>query len=48
MLSDVYTILFGWLPSPYWRVAFAGLFTIAIIFIVIRIVKLVLEAIPFL
>lgn len=47
-MSVIWGFLFGWLPTLSMRYAFAGLFTIAIIFIVIRIIKLILDAIPFL
>ena len=47
-MSALLNAFFAWLPTSGMRVAVAGLFAIAIVFIVIRIVKLILEAIPFL
>lgn len=47
-MSAIWGFLFGWLPTLPMRLAFAGLFTIFIVFLVMRIVKLVLDSIPFL
>lgn len=47
-MSAIWSFLFGWLPTAGMRVAIAGLLAIIIIFIVLRIVKLVLDALPFL
>lgn len=47
-MSAIWSFMFGWLPTVGMRLAFAGLLAIVIIFIVLRIVKLVLDAIPFL
>ena len=46
-MSAIWIFLFGWLPTPGMRIAFAGLFAICIVFIVLRIIKIVLDAIPF-
>lgn len=46
-MSVIYQLLFGWLPAPI-ASAFLGLFVVAIIFIVLRIVKIVLDSLPFL
>lgn len=46
-MSAIWGFLFGWLPTVSMRLAFAGLMVIAIIFIVLRIIKIVLDAIPF-
>lgn len=47
-MRAIYDILFAWIPVPFVRAAVVGLFTIAVIFIVLRVVKLVLDALPFL
>lgn len=46
-MNAIYSFMFDWLPTTGMRAAFLSLFTIAIIFIVLRIVKVVLDAIPF-
>lgn len=43
----IWGFLFGWLPTTAMRLAFAGLMAIVIIFIVLRVIKIVLDAIPF-
>lgn len=47
-MSAVYQFLFGWCPTLAIRTAFAGLLALAVVFIVLRIVKIVLDALPFL
>lgn len=47
-MRAIYDLLFAWIPVPGVRAAFIGLFTIAVIFIVLRVIKLVLDAIPLL
>lgn len=47
-MGAIWSFLFGWLPSATMRVAVAGLLAIIVVFIVLRIVKLVLDALPFL
>lgn len=47
-MSLIWVFMFGWLPSVSMRVAVAGLFAVAVIFIILRIIKIVLDAIPFL
>lgn len=47
-MSAIWSFLFGWLPTVEMRIAVASLMVIAIIFIVVRVIKLVLDAIPFL
>lgn len=47
-MSAIWSALFDWLPTSGMRISCMALFTLAIIFIVMRIVKLVLDAIPFL
>lgn len=46
-MRAIYDILFAWIPSTALRVIFVGLFALALIFIVLRLVKLVLDALPF-
>lgn len=46
-MSAIYQLLFGWLPARIAAV-FLGLFAIIIIFLVLRIVKIVLDSLPFL
>lgn len=47
-MSAIWSFLFGWLPTLELRSAFAGILALAVIFIVLRIVKIVLDALPFL
>lgn len=47
-MAVIYNVLFGWLPNAGMRLIFLGLFSIVIIFIVFRIIKIILDAIPFL
>lgn len=47
-MSTLYSILFSWFPTLEMRLAIAGLFTLFIVFLVMRIVKIVLDSIPFL
>lgn len=47
-MAIIYNVLFGWLPNAGMRLIFLGLFSIVIIFIVFRIIKIILDAIPFL
>lgn len=47
-MSAVWNFLFGWCPTLEIRTAFAGLLALAVVFIVLRIVKIVLDALPFL
>lgn len=47
-MSAIYNVLFGWLPNAGMRIIFLGLFSIVIVFIVFRIIKIILDAIPFL
>lgn len=47
MLSQFWLLLFNWLPTTGMSVMFMGLFTILVIFLILRLVKLVLDAIPF-
>lgn len=47
-MDGIYSFLFGWLPTSGMRLAVAGLFTLIIVFLVLRIVKLVLDSLPFL
>lgn len=46
-MQAIWQFMFGWLPTSGMRAAFLGLMAIAIIFIVLRVVKLVLDALPF-
>lgn len=47
MLSTIYAYLLAWLPS-YMAIVFLGLFTVFIILLVLRIVKIILDSLPFL
>lgn len=47
-MGAIYQVLFGWIPNAGMQVIILGLFSIVIIFIVFRIIKIVLDAIPFL
>lgn len=47
-MSAVWNLLFAWLPTTGMKLMFLGMFTIVVIFIILRIIKLVLDAIPFL
>lgn len=44
----MWQFLFGWCPTSEIRLALAGLLALAVIFIVLRIVRIVLDALPFL
>lgn len=46
-MAAIYQALFGWLPS-YIQVAILGLIAFLVIRLVLKIVKIVLDAIPFL
>lgn len=46
MLSAIYTFLFLWLPAPI-AASFLGLFAVLVLFLVLRIVKIVLDSLPF-
>lgn len=46
-MSAIYQLLFGWLPAEIAAV-FLGLFSVVIVFLVFRIVKIVLDSLPFL
>lgn len=45
-MSVIWSLFFAWLPAPI-ALAFAGLTAIFIIFLTLRLVKVVLDAIPF-
>lgn len=47
-MSAIWNLLFAWVPFPLARVAILALFTIFLVFLALRIVKLVLDALPFL
>lgn len=46
-MAIFWNLLFAWLPTTGMKLMFMGLFTILVIFLVLRLVKLVLDAIPF-
>ena len=46
-MGALWHTLFLWLPAPV-ALAFSGLFTLLLILIVLRIVKIVLDSLPFL
>lgn len=46
-LQQIYLLLFGWLP-PVVAVLFLGLFSTLIVFLILRIVKIILDSLPFL
>lgn len=45
-MTVFWSILFGWLPAPI-GIAFAGLLALFILFLIVRIVTLILGALPF-
>lgn len=47
MIVSFWANLFSWLPSPI-ALSFAGLVALFVIFLVVRIVTLILDALPFL
>jgi len=47
-MINLWTLLFGWIPDNTIRLAIGGLLAIAVLFIILRIVKIVLDALPFL
>lgn len=46
-MSALWTVFFSWLPA-WMQVVILGLISLVIIFVVIKVVGLVLDAIPFL
>ena len=46
-MSAIYQMFFAWMPIPL-RVAVLGILAIVIIILVARIIKIILDAIPFL
>lgn len=46
-MSAIYALLFGWLP-PQIASIFRALFLVVLLFLVLRIVKVVLDSLPFL
>lgn len=46
-MSDIYQMLIAWLPAPL-VVLILGLFALLIVLLVMRIVKIVLDTLPFL
>lgn len=46
-MAAIFQVLFGWIPNAGMQVIIIGLFSIVAIFIVFRIIKIVLDAIPF-
>lgn len=47
-MSALWSFIFGWFPTVGMRVAIAGLIAIAVVFMIMRIVKVVLDTLPFL
>lgn len=45
-MITIWNYLLGWLPSPI-ALVFAGLTVLLIIFITVRIVKIILDTLPF-
>lgn len=45
-MSGIYQTLFGWLP-PIFGAALLGLLAILVIILVLNIIKIILDAIPF-
>lgn len=48
MFQTIFGIMFGWLPNNALRAVFAGLIAILILFIIFRLVKVILDSLPFL
>lgn len=48
MFQQIFAIMFGWLPNNALRVVFAGLVAILVVFILFRLVKVILDSLPFL
>lgn len=46
-MSAIYQLLFGWLP-PQIAAVFFGLFLVVLLFLILRIVKIILDSLPFL
>lgn len=46
-MAVIYQVLFGWIPNAGMQVIIIGLFSIVALFIVFRLIKIVLDAIPF-
>lgn len=46
-MSEIYQFLMSWLPAPL-AILILGLFALLIILLVMRIVKIVLDTLPFL
>lgn len=46
-MADLWTVLFSWLPA-WFQVVVLGLIALTVIFIIVKVIGLILNAIPFL